>query len=91
MTKVLSACGRVIENAVVAVSVAVLWPVVVTAVLWRVVVAVVTSETSVLPSLLWVAGGPRAFLKPRLLCIISCISLSADDAIRTCSLRTLSV
>ena len=53
MRIVLSASGLVAEDAVVALSVVVLWHVVAVAVLWHVVVAVVLSMWSVLSSLLW--------------------------------------
>ena len=52
---VLSASGLLVEDAVVAVSVVLQWPVVAVAVPWHVVVAVVSSVMSVLMSLLWAA------------------------------------
>ena len=52
---VLSASGLLVEDAVVAVSVVVTWPVVAVAVLWHVVVTVVSSVKSVLMSPLWAA------------------------------------
>ena len=52
---VLSASGLLVEDAVVAVSVVVTWPVVAVAVWWHAVVTVVSSVKSVLMSSLWAA------------------------------------
>ena len=54
-SKIMSASGLLVEDAVVAVSVVLLWPVVAVAVPWHVVVPVVSSVMSVLMSLLWAA------------------------------------